>query len=633
MFFAHGKVNQISVLAEGGHLVFDRFRRFRCCTLNALANLLQNLLFAIGKLSYVLIDCIDGFGLRLHTIFPDKKRVQPSYKHAVYGTHASVKLQRLDAICRTNHDYSIPANQLRRTEFGRIGNNESIECRHRRFPPPLPQDPAMKYIPLPPALLARIAWFASSLLAVLGSSPLLLAQQPSEYLQAGAATSNITPDLGGEIIGGFLPIPAQHIHDDLHARCLVLDDGETKIALVVCDLLGIHRSLSLEARRQIQEATGIPPENVLISATHTHSATSAISNASVVRSYQSDMPLNNYQKFVARRIADGVRRAVKNLQPAEIAFGRVDVPEHLFNRRWYLKEGSMPANPFGKIDKVKMNPPANSPDLVEPAGPIDPTLSFIALRAPGGNLISLYSAYSLHYVGDVGPGHISADYFAIYSERLKQHLSAASQDPPFVAMLANGTSGDINNIPFGKPRATRPTYGQMTYVAEDLANKVRDVVPSLQWQKKQKLTARYRELDLKWREVDGELMKWAQETAAKSTSLQGADLPAIYARRVMELAQASPETKAPVQLLVIGDIAIGCSPCETFAEIGIEFRKRSPYPNSFMVELAHGYYGYLPAPRHFELGGYETWPGTNYLEPQASVKIMDALLQMAAETK
>lgn len=491
----------------------------------------------------------------------------------------------------------------------------------------------MKLFHLQPVGCICFVGLVISMLTNLASDRRLLAQESIEYLKAGAATSNITPDLGGEIIGGFLPIPAKHIHDDLYARCLVLDDGETKLALVVCDLLGIHRSLSIEARRQIQEATGIPPENILISATHTHSATSAISNASVVRSYQSDMPLNDYQKFVARRISDGVRRAIENLQPAEIAFGRVDAPEHLFNRRWFLKAGAMPANPFGKIDQVKMNPPANSPDLVEPAGPIDPTLSFIALRVPGGNFISLYSAYSLHYVGDVGPGHISADYFGIYNERLKQYLSESQNDPPFVALMANGTSGDINNIPFGKPRGTRPTYGQMTYVAEDLANKVRAAIPSLSWRKKQKLAARYRELDLKWREVDRDLMIWAEEISAKAVSLQGADLPAIYARRVKELAQASPETKAPVQLLVIGDIAIGCSPCETFAEIGIEFRNRSPYPNSFMVELAHGYYGYLPTPRHFELGGYETWPGTNYLEPQASVKIMDALLEMAAEVK
>jgi hypothetical protein len=495
------------------------------------------------------------------------------------------------------------------------------------------QDPAMKRIAASITSLGSFFVLAFCCVSLPFSAGLLSAQDSKEYLQAGAATSNITPDLGGEIIGGFLPIPAKHIHDDLHARCLVLDDGETKIALVVCDLLGIHRSLSLEARRQITEATGIPPENVMISATHTHSATSAISNASVVRSYQSDMPLNAYQQFVARRISDGVRRAIQNLRPAEIAFGRVDVPEHVFNRRWFLKEGTMPANPFGKIDKVKMNPGANSPDLVEPAGPIDPTVSLIALRSPEGNMVSLFSAYSLHYVGDVGPGHISADYFGIYSERLKQHLSSSGIDPPFVAMMANGTSGDINNIPFGKPRASRPTYGQMTYVAEDLANKVKDTVANLTWKKKQKIAARYRELDLKWREVDGDLMRWAEETSAKPTSPQGADLPAIYARRVQQLAQASPQTKAPVQLLVIGDVAIGTTPCETFAEIGIEFRKRSPFPNSFMVELAHGYFGYLPTPRHFELGGYETWPGTNYLEPQASVKIMDALMEMANELK
>ena len=72
------------------------------------------------------------------------------------------------------------------------------------------------------------------------------------------------------------------------------------------------------------------------------------------------------------------------LRPAEIAFGAVDAPEHVFNRRWFLKEGTMPPNPFGKIDKVKMNPGAGNPNLVEPAGPTDPTVSFIALREPAG---------------------------------------------------------------------------------------------------------------------------------------------------------------------------------------------------------------------------------------------------------
>jgi len=72
--------------------------------------------------------------------------------------------------------------------------------------------------------------------------------------RAGAATSNITPDIGLDIVGGFLPAPSTHVHDELHARCLVLDDGKTKVALVVCDLLGLHRSVAIEARKHIESA-------------------------------------------------------------------------------------------------------------------------------------------------------------------------------------------------------------------------------------------------------------------------------------------------------------------------------------------------------------------------------------------
>ena len=451
-------------------------------------------------------------------------------------------------------------------------------------------------------------------------------------LQAGTATSNITPPLGGEVVGGFLPFPAEHIHDELHARCLVLDDGTTRVALVVCDLLGLHRSVAVEARRLIEETTRIPASNVLISGTHTHSAVSALGDAP--RPYASDTALNDYQRFVARRIADGVRRALTVRRPAEIAFGSVEVPEHVFNRRWFMKEGTVPVTPFGgTTDKVKMNPPAGSPDLVEPAGPTDPAVSFIALREPGGRLISVYSAYSLHYVGGVGPGHISADYYGMYCEALKKLQKDYDSDPPFVAMMANGTSGDINNINFVTPRGRKEPYEQMRYVAEDVAAKVNSALTSVTWQDHAPLGARYRELGLAWRKVDEDLLQWAKETEAKASRLAKPDVPTVYAGRIQRLALASPETKAPVQVLRIGDVCIGSTPCETFAETGLEFKKRSPFGKSFLVELAGGYYGYLPTPRHFDLGGYETWPGTNYLEPQASVKIMDALLEMAAELK
>ena len=469
------------------------------------------------------------------------------------------------------------------------------------------------------------------LLLLLIPSPLWAADPLAPVFRAGAATSNITPEIGLDIIGGFSPIPSTNVHDELHARCLVLDDGKTKLALVVCDLLGLSRSLSVEARRQIQEATGIPPENVLISGTHTHSAASALGE----RWYNSDQELNDYQKFVARRISDGVRRAANLLRPAQIGFGSVDVPEHVFNRRWFMKEGS-PAlvSPFGKVDKVKMNPPGGSPDLIEPAGPTDPTVSFIAVRESGGRMISIFSAYSLHYVGGVAGADISADYFAVCCETLKKLQPDGDVDPPFVALLANGTSGDCNNINFRTPRPGKVPYEQMRYVAEDVANKIHESLSRVAWQEHTTLAAQYREIDVKWRTVEPALQDWALLTETKPENLlKQNDIAVIYAGRIQRLAKASPATKLPVQVLRIGDIGIGTSPCETFAETGIEFRKRSPIAHSFMVELAHGYYGYLPTPRPFELGGYETWPGTNYLEPTASEKIMTALLEMAAEVK
>ena len=146
-----------------------------------------------------------------------------------------------------------------------------------------------------------------------------------KIFRAGAATSDITSPLGSKIIGGFVPFPSTRVHDQLHARCLVLDDGTTKLAIVVLDLLGIAKHVSDEARSIIEKETGIPAGNVLISATHTHSAASVLGQNP--RSIQ--QTLDEYQKLVVRRIVDGVKKANDQLRVSEIAFGNVEAPEHL----------------------------------------------------------------------------------------------------------------------------------------------------------------------------------------------------------------------------------------------------------------------------------------------------------------
>ena len=107
---------------------------------------------------------------------------------------------------------------------------------------------------------------------------------------------------------------------------------------------------------------------------------------------QHEQTLDDYQRFVARRIADGVQRAVNNLRPAEMAFGTAEAPEHVFNRRWFMQPGTVPPNPFGDSRPGEdESAGAGSPNLTEPAGPTDPTISLLAFREPSGGPISVFS--------------------------------------------------------------------------------------------------------------------------------------------------------------------------------------------------------------------------------------------------
>ena len=188
--------------------------------------------------------------------------------------------------------------------------------------------------------------------------------------RAGAATSNITPELGSSINGGFQDGKAAFIHDELHARCLALDDGQTKLVFVVADSCVIGRGIFDEAKKMVNEATGLPVENMMMSATHAHSC-------GTLQAVGQSEPNPMYQRFVARRIADGVRRALNNLAPAKIGHGSASVPHQVFNRRWKMKLGTIPPTPLGvTTDQVKTNPGINNPGLVEPAGPTDPEVGF-----------------------------------------------------------------------------------------------------------------------------------------------------------------------------------------------------------------------------------------------------------------
>lgn len=453
--------------------------------------------------------------------------------------------------------------------------------------------------------------------------------QRQPLFQAGAALVDITPPLGELIVGGWNPVPATYIHDALHARALVLDDGQTRLAVVLCDNVGIPRTVFDRAKQLTEAGVGLAAENVLLAATHTHSASSARDSQNYLRAPTGQAEFTWYQEFLAQRIADCIAQAVSNLQPARIGWGRGEEPREVFNRRWFMKDGGDTLNPFGGVDRVRMNPPAASDDLLEPAGPTDPEIVFISVQALDGSPLALLANYSLHYVGGVPAGHISADYFALFADQIGRMLGADRSSPPFVGILSNGTSGDVNNINFRLPRERRQPYEKMRLVANRVAGEVFKAYQDVEHRDWVPLSARYTEISLGTRRVGPEQLKWAQEVLARpETVAPNHRLERTYAERTLSMAEYPPTLPIPLQAFRIGDLAIAAVPAEVFTDIGLELKRRSPFPGTFTISLANGWYGYLPTVEHHKLGGYETWLGTSRLEIEAAPKIVEELLGM-----
>ena len=471
---------------------------------------------------------------------------------------------------------------------------------------------------------ALLAWVAVPMLAAVAAEKPAAAQP---VLRAGAATSNITPWLGEPIVGGWKPRPATNIHDELHARCLVLDDGTTRLAIVVADNLGIPREVLDEAKRQVHEHTGLPTSHMLMAAVHTHSATPC----RVKRVAGAEPELSDYSRLVARRIADGVRCAIHRLEPARVAWGTASVPDEVFNRRWLMKT-PMP-NPFGGTDQVKMNPGHRRPGLLKPAGPVDPQVCFLSVQAADGRPMALLANYSLHYVGHVGRGDVSADYFGAFADRIQQLLGADRLDPPFVGILSNGTSGDINNINYaGAPQRRKP-YEKIRLVADKVAQAVFAQYGKLTHRDGLTLAMRQRELELAVRKPTPEQLAKAREMLAHPEWPDKLPHQRSYAHRAVRQHKAAATWSVLVQAVRIGELGIATVPFETFAEMGLELKAKSPFKPTFTISFANGSYGYLPTPEQHRLGGYETWLGTSRVEIDASTKITAALLEMFAELK
>jgi hypothetical protein len=448
----------------------------------------------------------------------------------------------------------------------------------------------------------------------------------SPVFKAGAFAEDITPKklpspINGNLKGAF----SSKVTDPMHARALALHDGTHELILCVVDACMIPREICESAKAIAAKATGVAASSMLISATHSHSC------ATMTGVFQSD-PDPDYVAEVPARIAQALIKAHANLEPAEIGYAKDSDPTQVFNRRWFVKTNQTVEDPFDKTaDRALMNPGYQNARVDRPAGPVDPEVSILALRARGGGRpIALFANYSLHYVG--GLPAISADYYGAFAKEIGQRLKA---DGRFVGIMSNGTSGNINNNNFAAPQSPRRGPGeQIAAVAKSVADAAERAWNKLEWKSHVPLASAERDISLAVRKATPAELERAHrlvDTTPRDQDGQFSDRKALYAREAL-LLDAYPD-KVPVKLQAhrIGRLTIAAIPCEVFVEIGLDLKTHQLLDQHFTISLANGYNGYLPTPEHHALGGYETWRArSSYLEVNASTKITAQVKELLA---
>ena len=442
-----------------------------------------------------------------------------------------------------------------------------------------------------------------------------------EGLQAGAAVVDISPRILPAIKnGGFTEASADRVLDPLHARCLALAAGDQVLVLAIVDSCMIPRELCDQIKQRVHQQTGVPEKNLLVAATHTHSAPSVMDYCLGTRADP------NYPPWLVEQVAAGMVAATKILQPAQVGWTVIEAPEHTHCRRWLKHPDHFDSDPFGQQTvRAMMHPGYQNPQYTGPAGPVDSQLSLISVQSRAGQPICLLANYSMHYFG---ADQFSADYFGDFAREIEQRLGPEKRQAeaaPFVSIMSQGTSGDLHWMDYSRPQ--KPNYPREQY-ARELAELTVAALPRVEYRNDVSLAAAVTELPLRRRVPDEARLAWARELNHARGENRPGTLPQVYAEQAVWLAE-NPEANLLLQVLRIGELGIAAIPNEVYGITGLKLKAQSPLQSLVNMELANGAEGYIPPPEQHRLGGYTTWPArTAGLEVEAEPKIVGALLKL-----
>lgn len=422
--------------------------------------------------------------------------------------------------------------------------------------------------------------------------------QKDVSLKAGVAKDIITPPIGVPLAGyWFKKKPSMGIHDELYVRAIVLEQGKTRVALAVCDVLGFERSTVEKVRRMVEEKTGIPHQNVIMAATHTHSGPAGLSEGKEYKSvfavgglFQHDSSAYTGEKFdrslveiLVRKIAGAIQRATYQMQEVQV--------------------GTL----IGRVEEIGKN--RRDPTYVN-----DPDVPITLIEGTDGPLSILYS-YACHpTVMHQDNRLISAD-FPGFSNLQLERISKA------LPIFMTGAAGDVST------RYTRreTTFREVARMGSILASETFKVVNKITLQEVSHLSIRSKIVSLPVRELPS--LEEAQNRSNKArdrlvqlraqhaspAEIKSAETHVEGAQATINLLEKSRITELKnieieIQLLKIGDSGVLTIPGELFVQPGKDI-KAYAQSRGFHLHIccyANGKIGYIPTEDIFEDGGYES---------------------------
>lgn len=468
----------------------------------------------------------------------------------------------------------------------------------------------------------------------------------AEPLRVGVATVDITPAGGYPMSGYYHERLADGLIDPLLAKAVVLRQGDTAAALVVCDLIVIATDLTVEVRKRVAERVGIPADHVMLAATHTHTGpdyTKELFALVTGRPLPGDGRREPYVPGLIDAIVESVERAAAAAAPVTVSAGNaLQKTPVSFNRRFLMKDGSV---------RTWMN--LANPEVLHAAGPIDPEIGIVrfddaATAAPR----ALFESFALH-LDTVGGTRWSADYPVFI-----QRAVTASLGEGVVSIFGNGCCGNINHV---DPAGTGPATTE--FIGTALGDTICAALPGLAVVAQPTLQVRTATVRVPLLDATPDQVAAARDLLRRVQAGERIDFldhVDAYRRLVIHnlrhevdpdealessgwgltrsLAACGASMPLGVQVFTLGrDVAIVAFPGEAFVEFALAIKNASPFRTTLVVELAnHGETIYVPTRTAAVGGGYETInttlaPGAGEMMAEAVVRLLVDAARTAGE--